>query len=71
MSDSLTDTSARLEALETRIAHQDGIIADLNDAITGQWRKVDALERQIALLRHELQTLGPAREAQEPPPPHY
>ncbi len=40
--------SSRLDALETLAAHQDRIITELNDAITAQWRKIDALERQVA-----------------------
>lgn len=61
----------RLEALEIRVAHQDRQLAELNQVITDQWRKIDALERQIALLRDELQSVGPGREGPEPPPPHY
>jgi SlyX protein len=63
--------AARLEALETRVAHQEIVISELNEVITSQWRKIDALERQFALLREELQSLAPARDAPEPPPPHY
>ena len=61
----------RLDALEMRIAHQDSTIAELNDVITAQWRKIDLLERQIALLREEFQNLSTARDGPEPPPPHY
>lgn len=66
-----SDNSARLEALEMRTAHQDRMIAELNDAITSQWRKIDAFERQIAVLRDEFQNIGASRDAPEPPPPHY
>ena len=54
--------SSRLDALETLVAHQDRIIAELNDAITAQWRKIDALERQVAKLLEEIQSAAsPAR----------
>ncbi len=63
--------SDRLEALEMRIADQDRVIAELNDVITAQWRKIDALARQVSQLRDEFQTIGAPRDAPEPPPPHY
>lgn len=71
MNDSRTDNAARLDALEMRIAHQDRTIADLNDVITEQWRKIDALERRIQQVREEAQNMLAPRDAPEPPPPHY
>jgi uncharacterized coiled-coil protein SlyX len=70
MSEGLSDRS-RLDALETRIAHQDQTLAELNEVITSQWRRIDVLERQVAQLREEFQSLGDPRGAPEPPPPHY
>jgi SlyX protein len=61
----------RLDALEIRLAHQDKMIADLNDVITAQWKKIDQLERHLRLLDEEMQTLeqpsGPANQK----PPHF
>ncbi|WP_306432200.1 SlyX family protein [Methylosinus sporium] len=70
MSEELSELSSRLVALETALAHQDRTVAELNDVIASQWRRIDALERQLARLREEFQTLG-HRDAPEPPPPHY
>jgi SlyX protein len=70
MSDGQSDSS-RLDALETLIAHQENTLAELNDAITAQWRKIDALERQVAKLHVEIQNVGAPRDTSEPPPPHY
>lgn len=70
MSDEQSNSS-RLNALETLVAHQDKTIAELNDAITAQWRKIDALERQIAKLHVEVQNIEAPRDLSEPPPPHY
>jgi SlyX protein len=70
MSDGSADFS-RLDALETLVAHKDKTIAELNDAITAQWRKIDALERLVAKLLAEIQIVGIQRDATEPPPPHY
>jgi uncharacterized coiled-coil protein SlyX len=63
--------SSRLDALEMQVAHQDRIITELNDAITAQWRKIDALERQVAKLLDEIQSVEAPRDIPEPPPPHY
>jgi SlyX protein len=62
--------SPRLDALEIRIAHQDRVIAELNDTVTAQWRKIDALERELKMLREEVRNAYPARNEPEPPP-HY
>ena len=71
MSNPSPDYSARLDALEAHFAHQDRLIAELNDVVTAQWRKIDVLERYVARLRDDLQTAGPQRDGIEPPPPHY
>jgi SlyX protein len=63
--------AARLDDVETRIAHQERMIADLNDVITKQWRKIDQLERQLSRMKEELQSIEPQRTTPEPPPPHY
>ena len=71
----MTDPNAlsdRIDALEARIAYQDDTIETLNQAITDQWKQIDALTRQIAALNDRLQEAearspGPANER----PPHY
>jgi SlyX protein len=70
MSDGHSDLS-RLDALETLVAHQDKTIGELNGAIAAQWRKIDSLERQVAKLLVEIQSIGTQRDTSEPPPPHY
>jgi uncharacterized coiled-coil protein SlyX len=70
MSDGHSDFS-RLDALETLVAHQEKTIAELNGAITAQWRKIDVLERQVAQLLVEIRNVGASRDAPEPRPPHY
>ena len=57
--------SDRIDALETRLMFQDETIETLNQTITAQWRKIDALTRQVAALSERLQEA----EANAPAPP--
>jgi uncharacterized coiled-coil protein SlyX len=58
--------------LELRIAEQDRVIADLNEMVVAQWKKIDALERRLGELREEFDSANLGRsDAPEPPPPHY
>ncbi|HEY8381357.1 MAG TPA: SlyX family protein [Microvirga sp.] len=73
MSDS-QNLSARIDALEIRIAYQDQVIEDLNATITGQWKQIDALTRRLAALMDRVEateTRSSLGGAPEPPPPHY
>ncbi|WP_445504985.1 SlyX family protein [Microvirga sp. G4-2] len=66
--------NARLEALEVRVAYQDQVIEDLNQTVIDQWKKIDALKRQLAELLdrvREVEDSPAGPRAPEPPPPHY
>lgn len=66
------ERDSRIVELELRIAEQDRVIADLNEMVVGQWRKIDALERRLGELREEFDSANLGRsDAPEPPPPHY
>jgi SlyX protein len=69
----MTDSS-RLETLETRIAYQDEVIEDLNKTVTAQWKEIDRLARELAVLAERVaqaeQGAG-VDPSEEPPPPHY
>jgi SlyX protein len=64
--------SDRIDALESRVMFQDETIETLNQTITAQWQKIDALTRQLASLNDRLQEAeaNAPRPANEPPP-HY
>ena len=66
----MTETS-RMDALEIRAAHQEQTIAELNEVINAQWKRIENLEIQIRRLHDELQNLDQGRNMTEPPPPHY
>jgi SlyX protein len=62
----------RMTDLERRIAEQDRVIADLNEMVVLQWRKLEAMERRLGELREEFDAASLAGpDAPEPPPPHY
>jgi SlyX protein len=70
----MTDT-ARLDALESRVVHQDEVIDDLNKVVTSQWKEIDRLTREVAMLTERIkqaeQSVSGADPGDEPPPPHY
>jgi len=61
----------RLEELEMRLAYQDKTISDLNDVITAQWKKIEALERQLLRLDEELRDIDSMEAPPNQKPPHY
>lgn len=66
--------NTRIDTLETRVAHQDRMIEDLNSTITDQWKQIETLARQVRRLDDQLQDVragGGSSGEQEPPPPHY
>jgi SlyX protein len=64
--------SDRVDALETRLTFQDETIEMLNQTITAQWLKIDALTRQLVALSERLeQAEAQAPGATNEPPPHY
>ncbi|HVX75999.1 MAG TPA: SlyX family protein [Bradyrhizobium sp.] len=70
--DELRTLSDRLDAIESRLTYQDETIETLNQTITDQWIKIEALIRQVATLSERLEETeasveGPANER----PPHY
>ena len=63
---------SRITDLERRIAEQERVIADLNEMVVSQWRKIDSLERRLGELQDEFDQSSLGRsDAPEKPPPHY
>jgi SlyX protein len=61
---------ASIPELEMRLAHQDKAISDLNDVVLAQWRRIEALERKLALMNEEMQNLEQGSVPVDNPP-HY
>ena len=62
----------RLIELETKVAYAEDMLAELNDVVIRQERRIDQLEAQQQHLIKLLE--APRQEAgadPEPPPPHY
>jgi SlyX protein len=71
MSDLKTLTD-RIDTLESRLAFQDHTIEALNNTVTEQWAKIDALTRQLVALGERLQeTESQMSGRTNEPPPHY
>ena len=60
----------RIIGLEVRIAHQDAVIATLDEVVRAFASRVELLEQQVAALRVVAGDLGEVGPADEPPP-HY
>ncbi len=63
-------TEERLVELEIRIAHQDKVIADLDEVLRAFASRVEVIEEQLRALRGATADVGPVGPANEPPP-HY
>ena len=61
----------RMNELEMRVAHQEKTIAELNDVITAQWKKMETLERKLQRFGEELEALDSAEAPANQKPPHY
>lgn len=60
--------------LETKIAFQEYTIEKLNDALSDQQQRIDALEFKLRHVVERLRTIEPsniAKLSEETPPPHY
>lgn len=63
---------ARLEALESRLAHLEVALQELSDGFYRQQREIERLRQRNQQLLAEIEggATGPSRTAPEPPP-HY
>ena len=60
--------------LETRVAHQDQLLNDLNDVVTAQQAKIMQLEELCKSLLGRVRSIGeamPEGESGDERPPHY
>ena len=68
----MTSDAERLEALETRIAHQDQTIEELNAVVTQHWTTIEQLRRRLETMEEQVRSgCYIASPSTEKPPPHY
>ncbi len=68
----MDDATQRIDDIEMRLAHQEKTVGELNDVITAQWKKIEALERQLRRFSDELAEMGTGdAPAANQKPPHY
>ena len=68
------DLINRIDTLETHIAHQDGIIEELNDLSSKQWVEIHKLNDRFDHLNNKFSELERDIETppdEDAPPPHY
>lgn len=64
----------RFVNLESRLAHQDQMLAELNDVVTDQQARIMQLEELCRSLIERVRSLGegmPAGDPADERPPHY
>ncbi|MDH3431710.1 MAG: SlyX family protein [Gammaproteobacteria bacterium] len=64
----------RLVDIESRLAHQDQLLSELNDVMTRQQQKIMQLEELCKSLIDRVRSIGdalPANTAGDERPPHY
>lgn len=69
-----SETSDRIEALETVVAHQEAAIEDLSETVQQQWAEIERLKRDMGKLTRSLEAMVEDGDEAPPvnqPPPHY
>jgi SlyX protein len=69
-----TELTTRIEILETRLMHQEGVLDELTRTLLKQEKLVAEQTETIKRLETRIRTLAPPNLEQpeeEPPPPHY
>lgn len=63
----------RFDDLETKVAFQEELIQQLDDALISQQRQIATLEQQLKILQSEFRNIENQMpdNTPEPPPPHY
>jgi SlyX protein len=74
MSEGMCMSEERFIDLETRLAHQDQLLIELNDVVTAQQSKIMQLEELCKALIQRVRSVsdgGPDGDSGDERPPHY
>jgi uncharacterized coiled-coil protein SlyX len=66
----LDRTQERFLALETKLAYQEKLLAELHEVLLERGQEIDALKRQMANLERVYRE-GPGPDPTHEAPPHY
>lgn len=64
----------RLVLIETKLAHQEHLVEQLNDVVTKQQEIIMQLEKRYVILAERLRSISdvlPTADEQDERPPHY
>ncbi len=67
-------TENRFENIETKLAHQEALLLELNDVVAQQQASITKLEELCDSLRERVRALSdtlPADTSEDETPPHY
>ena len=68
----MDENDKRFEALEVKVAFQEELIQQLDEALISQQNQLAELQAQLKILHSEFKALEiQVPDAPEPPPPHY
>ncbi|GAB6054341.1 SlyX family protein [Magnetospira thiophila] len=70
----MNELSDRIDALEAHAAEQERLVHELSDVLADHWRTIEALKREVLILRDRLQSAEHHLESaatDDKPPPHY
>lgn len=74
-SDALARLTARCTDVEAHYTHLEHVVETLNEVVIEQAQRIDALERKLAVLTGQLDTLATQdsepRSLEDDKPPHY
>ncbi len=61
----------RITELEIKLAHQEKMLDELNEVVTGQWKDIDILKKKFVLMHEMIQQLETKNSEADEPPPHF
>lgn len=66
----MSESDKRFLDLETKVAYQEKMLADLNEVLLSRGKEVDALQKRVQQLEKQFLD-GPSEDPVNEPPPHY
>jgi SlyX protein len=61
----------RITELEIKLAHQEKLIDELNEVVTGQWKDIDILKKKFVLLNEMIKQFDTKNSEADESPPHF